>query len=174
MKIAIVGMMGSGKTEIGRILSAKMNFDCVDLDGYIEQSARMSIVDIFNAFGEARFRELESSALAELAVSEKDFVLCCGGGIILSEKNREILTRRFTSVWLDVPLQELERRLMDQRTTRPLLLEAHWKEKLNTLYISRGDLYQASTHLRYRWEPSHSAEESAAEIERLIRAHITP
>jgi len=174
MKIAIVGMMGSGKTEIGQRLSAKMGFECVDLDARIEKTAGMSIVDIFERLGEARFREMESRALAELAERGEDFVLCCGGGVVLSGVNRAILLRNFVSVWLDVPLQELERRLSDQRSGRPLLCDAAWREKLKTLYESRSPVYEASAQLCYRWAPGHDAEESAAEIERLILARAVP
>ncbi len=174
MKIAIVGMMGSGKSEIGQRLSSRLDLRCIDLDVYIENSIGMPIFDIFRMHGEAQFREHESRALTELATRDKDFVLCCGGGVVISDKNREILLRHFLSVWLDVPLHELVHRLMDQRSNRPLLRGPGWKEKLKELYEYRSPLYEASAHLRYRWEPGQGAEESATEIERLIRAQLIP
>ncbi len=169
MKIAIIGMMGSGKTEIGHILSAKMGLDCIDLDEFIEKSVQMKVSDIFESWGESRFRGIETNALMELSASTRSFVLCCGGGVVLSEYNRNLLLHRFLSVWLDVPREELERRLTDQRACRPLLRETQWKRKLETLYNERKDMYQTSAHIHYFWEDGQNAEDSASEIQRLIQ-----
>lgn len=165
-------MMGSGKTEIGRILSSRIGLDCIDLDEYIQASAHMAVVDIFKVFGEAHFRDLEERALEQLALNGQEFVLCCGGGVVLSEKNRAVLKDRFLSVWLDVPLVELERRLANHRVGRPLLMAENWMERLKLLYTQRRLLYKNSATIRYCWQKEEGIAESAIEIERLIHAQV--
>ena len=174
MKIAIIGMMGSGKTEIGRILASRLGFECVDLDAYIEADNGTTVADIFRASGEAEFRALEENALALLANRPAEMVICCGGGVVLSARNRQILRERCITVWLDVPPSELVRRLEGQRDARPLLLDDTWMETIRRLYSERRVLYEHASTLRYAWREGEAAQESASEIERLIRGQAAP
>lgn len=170
MKIALIGMMGSGKTSIGQILSARMGFDCIDLDTHIAQATQMSIEKIFKDFGENYFRGIEQSALETLASDDLDIILCCGGGVVLRKKNRTILEKAFLTIWLDVPNRELERRLLMQRDSRPLISSNDWKTQLQMIYRQRLKKYQETATIRYVWKVGSSPFESASDIENLISA----
>ena len=115
-RIALIGFMASGKTCVGEKLAARLGYSAGDTDCMVETSAGMTISEIFEIEGEDGFRTREAAALAlSASVSargiETPIVLSCGGGIVLSERNRDILASDFFSVWLDVPLEEILKRL---------------------------------------------------------------
>jgi shikimate kinase len=170
MKIALIGMMGSGKTSIGQILAARMGIDCIDLDTHVAKITQMSIEKIFKDFGEDYFRRIEQDALETLASDDHDIILCCGGGVVLLKKNRTILERVFLTIWLDVPKAELERRLSMQRDSRPLISSNDWRTQLQTIYRQRLKKYQETAKIRYVWKVGCSPVESAIAIENLISA----
>lgn len=168
MKIAIIGMMGSGKTELGKMLASHYGIDFVDLDQAIEKRSKMCVSDLFSIHGEDYFRARESDALVYEAHRSENIVLSCGGGVILSESNCHVLKERFLTIWLDVPLSELQRRLEHERERRPLLATESWKRNLETILSRRECLYQKATAIHYRWSEGESEEESVRAIEKKI------
>lgn len=137
-KIALIGMSGSGKTTIGKLLAEKMNYEFVDLDDQIEKKENKSISQIFADEGEEFFRQLETKMLTELINNDK-LVISTGGGIIKNEKNREFLKNNFFNIFLNVSIDEALERLQ-QNENRPLLL-GNIKDKWQKLYNERLLLY---------------------------------
>lgn len=134
--IFLIGMMGCGKTSIGKALADRLNKTFVDTDAIIESSARKSISEIFEAFGEERFRELESTLFRERAKRENQ-VFATGGGIVLGQENLQILKESGFTVLLEASPRTLARRV-GSPAFRPLLEQAKdvenhlakiWKER---------------------------------------------
>jgi shikimate kinase len=143
MKIFLVGMPGSGKTTLGRQLAKAIQLTFVDLDKEIEKKEQKSIPDIFKDHGEAHFRELESQMLKQYAVSSEKFVLATGGGAPCFHQGMEIINQHGVSVFLNVPVHEIMRRIGLQEG-RPLLgsLDLEEREnKLNALFEGRIQFY---------------------------------
>lgn len=99
--VALIGLPASGKTSVGRRLAGLMGLPFVDLDEAVEAAAGMSVPEVFARLGEARFRELESAALAA-ASGGGTAVVATGGGCVLSAANRAALASGFRTVWLDL------------------------------------------------------------------------
>lgn len=159
--IALVGFMGSGKTEVGRIIAASLGVEFQDLDEWIEASAGATVSALFSTLGEEGFRKLEHRALTAAADWGRPFVLSCGGGIVGLETNRHLLKERFRTVWLDVPDQELESRLEGCRAGRPLLADDRWRERIRELCEKRRPWYGEVARLRHLWCPGEGPEDSA-------------
>jgi shikimate kinase len=169
-RIALIGFMASGKTCIGEKLASRLGYNAGDTDCMVETSAGMTISEIFELEGEEGFRSREEAALAlaaELPTSKGKgaIVLSCGGGIVLSSINRKVLIENFFSIWLDVPFDEILRRLEGQRSTRPLLAGEKFEEKARSMYLLRNDLYNSCSRLRYAWSEGESIEST---VDRLI------
>ncbi|CAO2830519.1 unnamed protein product [Amaranthus hypochondriacus] len=145
--IYLVGMMGSGKTTVGRVLSDALNYSFCDSDLLVEQNmGGMSVAEIFNQYGEGLFRDKESDALKELSMRNRS-VISTGGGAVIRPINWKHM-RKGVSVWLDVPLECLARRISAVGTnSRPLLHgdygDAYSKAltRLSTLLEKRGEAY---------------------------------
>src|SRR5438477_119802 len=134
--IYLVGFMGCGKSTVGRALADHIGWNFVDLDQEIEQKQGASIAEIFEQKGEAGFREIESAALRErvkLVDCGRPYVIALGGGAFLSDANVKTLTRSGVTIWLDCPLDTIERRVAGF-DHRPL---ARDPDKLRELYESR-------------------------------------
>jgi|YelNatPaOPRAMG01_1025707.scaffolds.fasta_scaffold04650_2 shikimate kinase len=176
MKIALIGMMGSGKTKIGELLAAHYGIDFMDLDRIIEQSVGLSISEIFAKRGEPEFRKIEERTLAEIVAQRKSFVLACGGGVVLMPANRALLASECITVWLDVPLRELARRLAGEKDSRPLLSSSNWRKTLNEIYNARHMLYRETASIRYLWKENCSIDASVQHIAALIdsKRHESP
>ena len=118
--IFLIGYMGCGKTTLGEVLARQMDLRYIDLDDYIVQQHRMSIVDIFADLGENRFRELETEALREVA-SMTDVVIGCGGGTPCHSDNMELMNQAGITVWLTTSPERITARLLlpDQKVKRP-------------------------------------------------------
>jgi shikimate kinase len=146
LNLYLIGMMGAGKTTVGKELATRLNYRFFDTDTVIEQSTGQSITEVFATSGEAAFRQVESQVLAELS-SYTRLVIATGGGIVLQQMNWSYL-RYGLIVWLDVPVDALYDRLKTD-TSRPLLQQANPKQTLETLLIQRQPLYaQADLHIR--------------------------
>lgn len=117
--VVIVGMMGSGKTAVGRVLADRVGAGFVDSDQEIEMSANLSISQIFERFGERFFRDRESAVLKRI-LDGPVIVLSTGGGTFMSEENRGMISARAVSVWLKADVDLIWSRVMD-KATRPLL-----------------------------------------------------
>jgi shikimate kinase len=119
----LVGMMGTGKTTIGKQLAKHINGAFIDLDHHIEQSAGISIADIFAKDGEAKFRELETDALKQVSSeAEGCLIVATGGGAFQKEENCRIMFGTGAVIWLIASPIEIAKRLAND-TTRPLLQE---------------------------------------------------
>ena len=117
--IYLIGMMGSGKTTIGEKISKKMNMNFIDIDQKIEEIMSMSISEIFDVFGEKRFRDMEASFLIEKS-KESGIVFSTGGGIILNKSIRQHLKNNGITFFLDTSIGELKKRINNNKK-RPLL-----------------------------------------------------
>ena len=144
--IVLIGLMGSGKTTVGRTLASKLNLRFADSDQAVEKTAKISVREIFARDGEAAFRQLESQALAALCAGKSAMVLAVAGGAIVAEANRELLQRNARCiVWLDAPTTTLVLRTGRGRH-RPLL-DGDPVGSLNKMRKDREDIYQQlATH----------------------------
>lgn len=128
-KIFLVGFMGCGKSTFGRKLAAQFKWDFIDMDDYIEEKFKKSISAIFNEEGEARFREIESEVIVELA-SLKKVVVSTGGGTPCFNNNDELLNEFGLSVYIALPPETLFDRLKGEKAKRPLIANLSDNEML--------------------------------------------
>jgi shikimate kinase len=149
----LVGMMGSGKSTVGRQLARAMKKIFIDADTELEQRLGVSISTIFEIEGEAGFRDREEALLAELCVRE-GIVLATGGGAVIRPANRRVLRVNGCVVYLHAPVETLLERTKGSRH-RPLLmtdnprlkLQAHYQER-DPLYRETADIVIESDHVR--------------------------
>lgn len=137
--IFLVGLMGAGKTTVGRALAKKLNKKFIDSDHEIEARTGASIPLIFEIEGEAGFRQRESEVIRELT-SQPDIVLATGGGAILRPENRECLKTRGTVIYLRASVNSILQRTSHDKN-RPLLQTADPRARLEQLYSEREPLY---------------------------------
>jgi len=137
--IVLVGLMGAGKTKIGRRLAARLNLPFSDSDIEIESAAGESIEDIFRHWGEAVFRDGERRVIARL-LAQPTHVLATGGGSFVDAGTRAAIARRGVSVWLRADLDVLLSRV-SRRGNRPLLQESDPRAVLATLIERRHPIY---------------------------------
>lgn len=138
--IVMVGMMGAGKTAIGRGLAARIEAPFLDSDAEIETAANMSIPEIFERDGEAFFRARESEVLARLLSAPEKCVLSTGGGAFLCAQNRALISEKGVSVCLSADLELIWSRV-HHKDTRPLLRTADPFATLSALYKARAPIY---------------------------------
>lgn len=138
--VVLVGMMGSGKTAVGRSLAEKLSVDFLDSDQEIVEAATMSIAEIFERDGEAFFRDREAEVIQRLLASRVG-ILSTGGGAFLAERNRDMISQDGVSVWLDADIGLLWQRVK-HKNTRPLLRTSNPKQTLTDIYNQRVPLYQ--------------------------------
>jgi len=139
--IYLIGLMGSGKTTLGKILSKKLDKTFFDSDQVIEEKLGVDVTLIFEYEGEAGFREREKEILKEL-VSKKNIVLATGGGVILSELNRNLLSENGTVIYLKSNYKDLVLRMKNDKT-RPLLKEGDVESVIKKLCNEREPLYES-------------------------------
>ncbi|GIT87271.1 shikimate kinase [Roseobacter sp. OBYS 0001] len=135
----MIGMMGAGKTAVGRALAQLLDVPFLDSDHEIEEAANMSVPEIFARDGEAFFRARESEVINRL-LGGQACVLSTGGGAFLAEANRAAISARGVSVWLDADIELLWNRVK-HRDTRPLLRTPDPKATLSALYETRVPEY---------------------------------
>jgi shikimate kinase len=138
--IVMVGLMGAGKTSIGRRLAARLGMPFVDADEEIEEAAGSSIEDIFERHGEASFRDGERRVIARL-LDGPPIVLATGGGAFMDDETRACIAAKGISVWLRADIDTLVRRT-SRRNDRPLLKNGDPKEILTQLMEQRYPIYQ--------------------------------
>ena len=143
--IALIGMMGAGKSVVGRKLANKLNFDFVDSDHVIEARAGVSISHIFDVEGEQSFRDRESKIIAELSL-QKTTVLATGGGCILREENRRSLRQMACVIYLYAPPEVLYEHVRMDRN-RPLLQTKDPQKTLESLFKARHNLYVSTADI---------------------------
>jgi shikimate kinase len=143
--IFLVGMMGAGKTTIGRALAHRLGRPFVDTDRVLVERCGVPVATIFEIEGEAGFRRRESSVLAEVA-AEGGRVVATGGGAVLDPRNREVMRRNGTVIYLRARLESLWERTRHD-TSRPLLATPNPKARLAELLEQRDALYREAAHL---------------------------
>ena len=132
MNIYLIGMMGSGKSTLGKTLSEKIQKPFVDLDSEIEKTGGKSISEIFDIDGEEQFRKMETKQLKQYSES----IVACGGGIVLKDENREFINENGVTILLTASMEELSHRLSDSGN-RPLLADDNTEEALTKLWLER-------------------------------------
>ena len=137
--LVLVGMMGAGKTSIGRRLSARLGLDFVDADAEIEAAAGLTIPEIFARHGETQFRDGERRVIARL-LSERQLVLATGGGAYMQKSTRDKIAQTGIAIWLKADADVLLRRVR-KRSNRPLLETADPEQTLKRLIEERYPIY---------------------------------
>jgi shikimate kinase len=139
--LVLVGMMGAGKSTLGRKLAGVLGFDFVDADDAIVDAARMSISEIFDSYGEAYFRDGERRVIARLLEDgSRRKVIATGGGAFADPRTRALILERGIAVWLDCDLDTLVERV-SRKDTRPLLRQGDPRAILARLIEERGPAY---------------------------------
>ena len=152
--IVLVGLMGAGKSTIGRRLAARLGLSFADADDEIERAAGRSIADIFDEFGETGFRDGERRVIARL-VEEPPRVIATGGGAFMDDRTRALVLERCIAVWLDSDPETLAERV-SRRGHRPLLKGKEPLSFLRRLADERNPIYaQAHLAVRSDGEMSH-------------------
>jgi shikimate kinase len=137
--LVLVGMMGAGKTTVGRRLAQRLGRRFVDSDDEIEKAANMSIEEIFAAHGEGEFRSGEARVIARI-LREHDIVLATGGGAFVNAETRDLVKSSAISIWLKADFEVLFQRV-SRRSNRPLLKTADPRQSLKTLIEARYPIY---------------------------------
>ncbi len=149
--ILLVGMMGSGKSTVGRRLAARLSLPFYDADEEIEKAAGLSISEIFQRYGEGHFRDGERRVITRL-IDGPRCVIATGGGAFAQEATRSEILARGLAIWLDVPIPVLVERV-SRRNHRPLLHGRNPTEVITDLMEKRGAAY-AEAHLKVRCDAS--------------------
>jgi shikimate kinase len=144
MQVFLIGLMGAGKTTVGKLLAARLGYEWLDSDRVLEQRCGVSISEIFEREGEDSFRDREEVLLDELT-QMPNLVLSTGGGIVLRQANRLVLSSRGTTIYLEADPHELWLRTRHDKS-RPILQGADARQKLFDLHAIRHPLYQATAH----------------------------
>ena len=155
--VVMVGMMGAGKSAIGKSLAAALGVAFMDSDAEIEKSANSTIAEIFERDGEAFFRSAETKVLARL-LSGPPVVLSTGGGAFMRAENRDIISATGVSLLLDADLELLWERVR-HKDTRPLLQTDNPKQTLADIYAKRAPIY-AMADLRVETKASYSIDDT--------------
>lgn len=159
--VALVGMMGAGKTAIGNAVARTLGVPFLDSDTEIERAANRTIAEIFERDGEAFFRERETQVIRRLLRTQR-CILSTGGGAFMSERNRRIIHDAGISVWLKADLDLLWTRVR-HKDTRPLLRTPDPYSTLKALYEARVPSY-ALAELHVEARAAYSIEDTAAKV----------
>lgn len=144
--IVLVGLMGVGKSTVGRRLAGMLGTDFIDVDDEIERAANRSVSEIFAAHGEAYFRDGERRVIARL-MNESHGVVATGGGAFVDPETRALILDRAIAVWLDCDIDTLVERT-SRRDNRPLLRQGNPRDILTDLKDRRGAFYaEAQVHI---------------------------
>ncbi len=140
-KIALVGMMGSGKSAVSKELAEKLKIEHFEADEIFEKENSILIKDFFKKYGENEFRKKETEILKQI-FKKPEFILSCGGGVVLSAQNREILFKsEILTIYLCAKPQTIFERIKNDKT-RPLLLVSNPEEEIKNILAKREKLYE--------------------------------
>ncbi len=142
--LVLLGMMGVGKTTMGKIVSKKIGLKFIDTDANIEENCSMKISEIFKKKGEKFFR-LEENKEVLKSLKESNSVIALGGGAFIDKTIRDIVLKSAVSIWLDDDLNELNKRIK-WNNKRPLLNDENNQKKINKLYDVRKNIYKMANH----------------------------
>jgi shikimate kinase len=143
--LVLIGLMGAGKTTVGKVCARRLGRTFVDTDDVVTGTARMTVDEIFTEGGEAGFRRLEHDVVADVCASPEPLVVACGGGAVLDPDNRRALRSAGIVVWLRAPAGTLAGRVGDG-STRPLLRDDP-VGALARLERLREPAYEAAAHV---------------------------
>ena len=138
--ITLCGMMGSGKSTIGRLMGKKINYNFYDIDKLIEEKTQKSITEIFREEGEEYFRNLEEEITINILNSKKT-IIALGGGAILNDNIRTYIKRKSYNIYLEVNKKNLKKRLSNSKN-RPLIKNENYDKILNDLIKKREKFYK--------------------------------
>jgi shikimate kinase len=161
--IALVGLMGAGKSTVGRRLATQLRLPFLDADAEIEAAAGRTISEIFRDLGEKAFRDGERRVIARL-LEEPPHVLATGGGAFIDDETRALINARAVSVWLKADLEVLAQRVA-RRDTRPLLAG---KDPMDVLRAQAEARYPAYAEAHITIETGESAHQTA--VDAIIKA----
>lgn len=166
--LVLVGLMGAGKTAIGRRLAARFGLPFVDADQEIEEAAGCSVADIFERYGEPAFRDVERRVIARL-LHEPVHVLATGGGAFMDERTRALIAERGISLWLRADLEVLLART-GRRSDRPLLRDGNPREILARLKTEREPIYARADVVVDSLDgpPEETVERAMLAVERVV------
>jgi shikimate kinase len=153
--IVLIGLMGAGKSSVGRRLALRLDLPFVDADNAIEEAAGMSIADIFSLYGEAFFRDGEKRVIARLLQSGPQ-VLATGGGAYLNAQTQDAISQHGMSVWLKADLDTLMQRV-SKRAHRPLLQTQDPEGTMQKLMDARYPIYAKADYTVYSRDEPHDA-----------------
>lgn len=154
--IVLIGLMGVGKSTLGRKLATRLNLPFFDADHEIEAAAGLSVTEIFRRFGEAHFRDGERRVIARL-IDGQPKIIATGGGAFMNDETRALILNRATAVWLDADIDTLVERV-SRRDGRPLLKNRDPKQVLTELAAIRNPVYaQAPVHVQNRPLPHEAS-----------------
>jgi shikimate kinase len=145
--LVLIGLMGSGKSTVGRVCARSAGLEFVDTDVAVEAAAAMTVPEIFASEGEDGFRARERAVVADLAQALPPHVIACGGGVPLDPHNRAALRSTGVVVWLDAPAEVLASRV-GAGDGRPLLRTGDPLATLQRLGTLRAPAYEAAAHVR--------------------------
>lgn len=152
LPIVLVGLMGVGKSTVGRRLAARLGVPFVDADNEIEAAAGLTISEIFERYGEPYFRDGERRVIARL-IDGNPKVIATGGGAFIQEDTRALILDRALAIWLDADIDVLASRV-SRRDTRPLLRNKDPRKVLSELAAVRNPVYAlAPVHVRSQPSP---------------------
>jgi shikimate kinase len=166
--IYFIGLMGAGKTTIGRLLAKQMGREFYDSDHEIERKTGVKIPLIFELEGESGFRKRETTAIDELSQLD-NVIVATGGGAVLLEENRHYLKNTGKVIYLRAKVHDLYLRTHNDKS-RPLLQGANPKQKLEQLYVARDPIYSAMADYIVD-TGAQSANEITNYIEQLLLQH---
>jgi shikimate kinase len=153
--VALVGMMGAGKTSIGRRLAARLGVPFRDADHEIEAAAGLTVAEIFERFGEPYFRDGERKVIARL-LEETPHVLATGGGAFMDGTTRTAMARAAYTIWLKAPVGLLVSRVK-KRDSRPLLKEGDMRATMERLLMIREPVYATADMILESADEPHGA-----------------
>jgi shikimate kinase len=167
--IVLVGMMGVGKSSVGRRLAARLSIPFVDADSEIENAAKMTIPEIFGRHGEAYFRSGEARVIARLLESGPQ-VLATGGGAFMNADTRALIKAKGVSIWLHADFDVLLRRTSKRKSDRPLLQTEDPGQTLRALLAAREPTYALADLTVQSREVPHEA--IVADAMKALAAHL--
>jgi shikimate kinase len=169
--IFLIGMMGAGKSTVGKLLAQQLGYNFIDTDPLIEQCAGKSIPEIFADDGEDKFRDLEQKVLSQVSAHTR-LVVATGGGIVMRSLNWSHLHDGIV-VWIDVPVDVLYDRLKTASEKRPLLQTDDPLQTLNDIYSQRRDRY-AQADISIMVNADETSEAVSNRLLNMIQTRITP
>ena len=169
--ITLVGLMGVGKTTIGRRLAKRMDRPFMDADEAVEEAAGRSVADIFADFGEAAFRDGERKVIARMLEEPDPIVLALGGGAFINDETRALIKTHAISVWLKADLDVLMERVLRKPGQRPLLQVDDPRAVMKRLSEERAPIYAQADITVDSDEASHDV--TAARVYDAVQDYLT-